>query len=111
MVTKNICDWDITEEKGFPSSNEGFCDLALVSCCELLLPSVNLSEFELQSFEYSQCDRNNRQGLPIFLIVSVAFSLLSLQWSSGTGTAGGTGAMSKRERAAMLTGLPAFFAR
>ena len=46
-VGKNIRDWDITEEKGFSSGNGGFRDLALVACCERLLLSVNLREFEL----------------------------------------------------------------
>ena len=78
VLTKNICDWDITKEKGFLSSNGGFRNLAVAACSERLLPSANLSEFEQQYFEKSQGDRNkiDRDCL-YFYIVSIAFSLLS----------------------------------
>ena len=48
LVYKNIRDWDIPEETGFHSGNGGFRDLALAACCERLLPSANICEFELQ---------------------------------------------------------------
>ena len=47
VFIKHIRDSDITEEKGFPSGKGGFGDLALAVCCESLLPSVNLCDFEL----------------------------------------------------------------
>ena len=53
VFIKNIRDWDITEEKQrkteeiLPSGNGGFRDLTLAACCERLLPSANLCEFEL----------------------------------------------------------------
>ena len=79
VYTKNIRDWDITEEKGFPSGNGGFRDLVLAACCERLLPSANLREFELLSkLEYSQGDIKIVKGCLYFLIVLIAFYLLSL---------------------------------
>ena len=45
MFTKNIRDWDIAEEKGLPSGDGGFRDLAFAACCERLLPGVVLCEF------------------------------------------------------------------
>ena len=47
VFTKNIRDWGLTEEKGFPSGNGAFRDLALAACCERLLPCANLCEFDL----------------------------------------------------------------
>ena len=58
MFTKNIRDWDITEEKVVPFGHGEFRDLVLAACCERLLPSANLCEFEQQYFEKSQGDGN-----------------------------------------------------
>ena len=47
VLAKNVRDWDIAMQKGFPFGNKGIRDLVLAASCELILPNyVDLSYFD-----------------------------------------------------------------